>query len=382
MEEESPPPREEGGAAWVPFAQGDKVWYQPCQEDIRHLAEIVRVLSDDKAMIHFADTSRRFDKTVDIRTLRRASSADAAAARSIPRPRQENVRADPLRNLDRVIFGGLEIDVWYFAPYPPAFLTTRILYVCDFCLKYFSHPDRYLKHMQKHRRPNWFFPPGREIYRDRELSVFEVYAREAKLYCQCLSLLSKLFMEDASLCYCIEGFVFYVCVEFDRNGLHFRGYFCRQINQVETTTLLSCIMVLPPFQRKGIGRMLIAMAYEIAKRMKVIGGPERPLSAFGKQAFMSYWKEVVVRTLIMYGEKIQSFDDFMRLTSMTRADLSAALRELEIKIRYKGQKKEITEFDMARVGAVYEERREGVQRGTFSPDLLAWLPQEIINVQI
>lgn len=33
-------------------------------------------------------------------------------------------------------FGGFEIDTWYAAPYPEEYSKNRILYICEFCLKY------------------------------------------------------------------------------------------------------------------------------------------------------------------------------------------------------------------------------------------------------
>jgi histone acetyltransferase MYST1 len=230
--------------------------------------------------------------------------------------------------------------------------------------------------MKKHSTPELSRPPGREIYRDQEISIFEVFGYEHKLYCQCLCLLSKLFLEDKALFFCIGRFVFYICVAVVQSGVHFMGYFSRQLDQADEVNILSCITVLPPFQRKGIGRLLIALAYEMAKLRKVIGGPERPLSDLGSAAFMSYWKEVVVSKLFTYRERIQSFEDLMRLTSMTRADISAALREPEIKVRHKGTKKQIAEFNLRKVTEVYEERMATINpRKTFDSELLVWLPE-------
>jgi histone acetyltransferase SAS3 len=37
-----------------------------------------------------------------------------------------------------VNFGGFEIDTWYAAPYPEEYSRNRVLYICEFCLKYMA----------------------------------------------------------------------------------------------------------------------------------------------------------------------------------------------------------------------------------------------------
>jgi histone acetyltransferase MYST1 len=60
---------------------------------------------------------------------------------------------------------------------------------------------------------------------------------------------------------------------------------------------LACIMVLPPFQRRGYGKLLIQLSYALSRRESRIGTPEKPLSDLGKVSYRSYWWWVLIRVL-------------------------------------------------------------------------------------
>ena len=62
---------------------------------------------------------------------------------------------------------------------------------------------------------NWRHPPGTEIYRKDNLSVFEVDGNVNKIYCQNLCLLVKLFLDHKTLYYDVEPFLFYVLTRND-----------------------------------------------------------------------------------------------------------------------------------------------------------------------
>lgn len=129
----------------------------------------------------------------------------------------------------------------------------QCIYICEFCLKYRKSRKCLERHLVK---CNLKHPPGNEIYRKDGISFFEIDGRKNKVYAQNLCLLAKLFLDHKTLYYDTDPFLFYVMTAFDSRGFHIVGYFSKEKESTEDYNV-ACILTMPPYQRKGYGKLLI-----------------------------------------------------------------------------------------------------------------------------
>ena len=92
-------------------------------------------------------------------------------------------------------------------------------------------------------------------------------------------------------------------------------------------TILSCILVLPHQQRRGYGKFLIDVAYELARRENRRGSAERPLSIAGRQSFYAYWAGRAAQALAELGTSF-TLEEFSQLTGIMEEDLLECLKDL------------------------------------------------------
>ncbi|KAI8137396.1 acyl-CoA N-acyltransferase [Fennellomyces sp. T-0311] len=221
-----------------------------------------------------------------------------------PSPSLQDTSVERPRNVEKIVYGRYQIGTWYYAPYPSEYgEKVDELFICEHCLKYTVQDAQMRAHKASKRDPVAGMlhckkrkPPGQVIYQQGNIKIYEIDGREHKLYCQNLCLMSKLFLETKTLYYDVEGFKFYVLTEQDRTLDLFVGYFSKEKISYDNYNL-ACIMVLPPQQRKGYGRLLIELSYELSRHEGVIGSPEKPLSTLGALGYRSYWASSLIANL-------------------------------------------------------------------------------------
>ncbi|KAL4788177.1 hypothetical protein BJX76DRAFT_316573 [Aspergillus varians] len=274
----------------------------------------------------------------------------------------------PPSRIKYINFGGFEIETWYAAPYPEEYSRNRVLYICEFCLKYMNSDYVAWRHKLKCPAKH---PPGDEIYREGSISIFEVDGRKNPVYCQNLCLLAKLFLGSKTLYYDVEPFLFYVMTEFDDLGCHFVGYFSKE-KRPSSANNVSCILTLPIHQRKGYGNLLIDFSYLLTRIEGKTGSPEKPLSDMGLVSYRNYWRLILSYHLRNQKTPV-SIAELSERTGMTADDVVSGLEALRALVR-----DPVTRAYALRLDYNYFEDciRSWESKGyvTLNPDALVWTP--------
>ena len=276
--------------------------------------------------------------------------------------------AGPPSKIKCISFGGWEIDTWYAAPYPEEYSRNRVLYICEFCLKYMNSDYVAWRHKLKCPAKH---PPGDEIYRDGSVSVFEVDGRKNPVYCQNLCLLAKLFLGSKTLYYDVEPFLFYVMTEYDEFGCHFVGYFSKEKRPTSQNNV-SCILTLPIHQRKGYGNLLIDFSYLLTRVECKTGSPEKPLSDMGLVSYRNYWR-LVLSYQLLNQKKALSITDISDRTGMTADDIVSALEGLRALVRDPVTRTYALRLDYAYFKQCIE-NWESKAYVRLNPEALVWTP--------
>ncbi|XP_052889767.1 histone acetyltransferase KAT6B-like [Anopheles moucheti] len=260
----------------------------------------------------------------------RVTEDDLDAFREVLRMRSNLEENNLKRTPEAIRLGRYVIETWYSSPFPQEYAKLKVLYMCEFCLKYLKTNDE-LDHHQ--RTCSLRHPPGWEIYRDGAISVFEVDGNEQKLYCQSLCLLAKLFLDHKTLYFDVEPFLFYILTMRDRLGHHLVGYFSKERYNQQNYNV-SCILTMPQYQRQGYGRLLIDFSYMLSRVERKPGTPERPLSDLGRVSYQQYWCSVLLDYFYINRGESFTLAKASQETGMIVSDIVTALRKLGF-IRYR-----------------------------------------------
>ncbi|KAH7369641.1 acyl-CoA N-acyltransferase [Rhexocercosporidium sp. MPI-PUGE-AT-0058] len=238
------------------------------------------------------------------------------------------------RNIDNVIFGEVTFKAWYPSWYPKEIIGEKALtvgagdkggivvtelYVCKRCFGYGKVLVDWVRHCRCCERE----VPGRKVYvhggwREDdtprpavgEWSIWEVDGGVETLFCQNLSLFAKLFLDNKSVFFDVSGFNYFLLVYTPPlNSPHnttnpsqppqkqIIGFFSKEKLSWDNNNL-ACILIFPPWQRKGLGALLMGVSYAIARREQILGGPEKPISDLGRKGYKRFWGAEIARWIL------------------------------------------------------------------------------------
>ena len=306
--------------------------------------------------------------------------AEARPSKRTKRTKTNKEQADRERALERnigqVVFGDIAFRTQYPSWYPKDIIgekalngdlkgvgiTVPTLYICKKCFAYTKVAERHVKHARKCGRNE---PPGKKIYthggEGSPWSVWEVDGAVDTVYfipssisqiadpgtqvfCQCLSLFVKLWLETKSVLYDVAGFNYFLLVHttpatFIAPASHqIIGFFSKEKMSWDNNNL-ACILIFPPWQRKGLGAILMGVSYEISRREGILGGPEKPISDLGKKGYKRFWGAEIARWILELkpsdlrkrkGKGVLTVEECSRDTWIHPEDVLGVLRDMDV----------------------------------------------------
>lgn len=170
--------------------------------------------------------------------------------------------------------------------------------------------------------------------------------RVPQLFCQNLSLFAKLFLDNKSVFFDVTGFNYFLLVYTPPPPPHaaggpgrraappqITGFFSKEKMSWDNNNL-ACILVFPPWQRKGLGSLLMGASYEISRREGILGGPEKPISDLGRRGYRRFWSGEIARWLLAVDAEgapaVVDVADVSRGTWIAPDDCLGVLRDMGV----------------------------------------------------
>ncbi|CAJ0550534.1 Ff.00g104640.m01.CDS01 [Fusarium sp. VM40] len=298
-----------------------------------------------------------FSREVEIEKLRTSGSMT-----------QNPTEVSRIRNISKVQFGRFDLYPWYFSPYPEIFSQEDFIFICEFCLSYYGDEKAFSRHRRKCTLQH---PPGNELYRNEDISFFEIDGRRQRTWCRNLCLLSKMFLDHKTLYYDVDPFLFYVMTTRTEKGCHLVGYFSKEKESADGYNV-ACILTMPQYQRKGYGRLLIQFSYELSRIEGKLGSPEKPLSDLGLLSYRQYWSENILELLVGYNEREEkaTIEAISTALAMTTQDVEHTLQALRMQVYHKSDHKIVIPEKLIQ----QREKTKLKRKRTVDPAKIQWKP--------
>ena len=108
------------------------------------------------------------------------------------------------------------------------------------------------------------------------------------------------------------------------------GFFSKEKMSWDNNNL-ACILVFPPWQQQGLGKIMMGVSYELSRREGRIGGPEKPLSELGRRSYLKFWEARVAREVLKLRSKSSlDVEELAERCSMLVDDVVGTLKEMGV----------------------------------------------------
>ncbi|KAL6948906.1 hypothetical protein ACO0QE_001385 [Hanseniaspora vineae] len=200
------------------------------------------------------------------------------------------------------------------------------LYVCDHCFKYTNDQHLFQKHMELCEYQDKL--PGKIKYLSPKHTIRRIKCHKHRVFAQCLSLFTKLLLDNKSTFFNLDHYEYYLIYETGKNKP--MGFFSKDLYSIEKNNL-GTILVFPPYQRRGLGTLLIEFSYKLSGFQNCVSGPEKPLSPFGTALYMKYWSRVLCKELLKLTatQSTIQIQTIVEITKFRLEDIVLALKSMD-----------------------------------------------------